>query len=163
MREFYGRGTRTGTRVSVEIPIPGHEPAREALLARDGTREMQGDLNMGSNEITDALRVTATALIQSNQQIVGDTVAGRRVVAKNQLEIQAGTNSTTIFHSHFKTLKDLSKLNCSSNERVTVSGGVVSCSALPGPPAQSAGSAGGACSGDGAGDCNCYCSNQCGA
>ncbi len=97
MREFYGRGTRTGTRVSVEIPIPGHEPAREALLARDGTREMQGDLNMGSNEITDALRVTATELIQSNQQIVGDTVAGRRVVAKNQLEIQAGTNSTTIF------------------------------------------------------------------
>ena len=163
MREFYGRGTRTGTQVSVEIPIPGHEPAREALLARDGTREMQGDLNMDSHLIEDALRVEATELIHSNQQVTaGSVIAAPRIIAKNRLSIQQGTEETNLYYSNLATLNDLSRLNCSSNERVTVSGGVASCSALPDPPAPSAGSAGGACSGAGAGDCRCPGDLQCG-
>ncbi len=175
MREFYGRGTRTGTQISVEIPIPGHEPAREALLARDGTRDMNGHI------VKEALQVRATQLVHSNSQITAPTIAGTKIVAKHQLHIENGElPGATLYYRNLNTLNELSKLNSSSNERATVSGGVASCSALPDPPAPSAGSAGGSCSGDSAGDCRCagdlicgisgssggcccYCANQCGA
>ena len=181
MREFYERGTRTGTQISVEIPIPGHEPAREALLARDGTRDMDGNLDMDGHRLTDALRVEATELIHSDQQVTaGNVIAAPEIIAKQKLSIDLGLNRETLYYQNLSTLNELSKLNCASDERVTISGGVANCSALPAPPTPGAGSAGGACSEDGLGDCNCpgdlqceisgssggcycYCSNQCGA
>ncbi len=123
---------------------------------------MDGDLDMDGHIVREALQLRATELVHSNQQITAPTIAGTAIVAKNRLSIQQGTEETNLYYSNLATLNDLSKLNCSSNERVTVSGGVASCSALPDPPAPSAGSAGGACSGDGAGDCRCPGDLQCG-
>ena len=37
--------------VVVIVPVPGHEVAREAMLARDGAKDMRGDLDMGNNNI----------------------------------------------------------------------------------------------------------------
>ena len=39
------------TRVRVGVPVPGHEAAREAVLARDGSRSMRGSLDVGGNDI----------------------------------------------------------------------------------------------------------------
>ena len=39
------------TQVVVTVPVPGHEAAREAMLARDGTKDMWGDLDMGDHNI----------------------------------------------------------------------------------------------------------------
>ncbi len=39
------------TQVVVIVPVPGHEAAREAMLARDGTKDMRGDLDMGDHNI----------------------------------------------------------------------------------------------------------------
>jgi len=55
------------------------------------------------------------------------------------------------------------------NERVTISGGVASCSSLPAPSTGSGAAAGDCgCSGDlicgvsgSSGGCHCYCANQC--
>ena len=37
--------------VVVIVPVPGHEAAREAMLARDGAKDMRGDLDMGDHNI----------------------------------------------------------------------------------------------------------------
>ncbi len=37
--------------VVVIVPVPGHEVAREAMLARDGARNMRGNLDMGNHNI----------------------------------------------------------------------------------------------------------------
>ena len=37
--------------VVVIVPVPGHEAAREAMLARDGAKDMRGDLDMGNHNI----------------------------------------------------------------------------------------------------------------
>ena len=47
-----GRTTPPDTWLEVIVPVPGHEAAREAMLARDGAKEMLGDLDMGNNNIT---------------------------------------------------------------------------------------------------------------
>ncbi len=39
------------TWVVVIVPVPGHEAAREAMLARDGAKAMRGDLDMGTHNI----------------------------------------------------------------------------------------------------------------
>lgn len=39
------------TWVVVTVPVPGHEAAREAMLARDGSKDMRGDLDMGDHNI----------------------------------------------------------------------------------------------------------------
>ncbi len=39
------------TQVVVIVPVPGHEAAREAMLARDGTKDMRGNLDMGDHDI----------------------------------------------------------------------------------------------------------------
>ena len=39
------------TQVVVIVPVPGHEAAREAMLARDGAKDMRGDLDMGDHNI----------------------------------------------------------------------------------------------------------------
>ena len=37
--------------VVVIVPVPGHETAREAMLTRDGAKDMRGDLDMGDHNI----------------------------------------------------------------------------------------------------------------
>jgi len=180
MREFYGRGTRTGTRISVEIPIPGHEPAREALLARDGTRDMDGNLDMDLHDLVDVgeadIRTTLTAgRIGSRIEITTPVL-----VVDDSITLNDPVDPTAAGHqvdgADFGFLNQIGSLNCSGSERVTISGGVASCSA---PPAPSTGSAGGGCSGAREGDCrcagdlicgvygssggcSCSCANQCG-
>ena len=39
------------SRVVVVVPVPGHEAAREAMLARDGAKDMRGNLDMGNHNI----------------------------------------------------------------------------------------------------------------
>ena len=53
-RLFPLNGRTTGTpptSVVVIVPVPGHEAAREAMLARDGAKDMRGDLDMGDHNI----------------------------------------------------------------------------------------------------------------
>ncbi|MDE2727419.1 MAG: hypothetical protein OXI19_05315, partial [Gemmatimonadota bacterium] len=57
-RLFPVSGAVSGTNVRVGVPVPGHEAAREAMLPRDGLRDMEGDLDMGGNEIANVDQVT---------------------------------------------------------------------------------------------------------
>ncbi len=53
-RLFPLNGRTTGASlhpVVVVVPVPGHEAAREAMLARDGAKDMRGDLDMGAHNI----------------------------------------------------------------------------------------------------------------
>ena len=113
VRQFHGRGTHTGTTASVEVPIPGHEPAREALLARDGTRGMSGDLDMDSNDIEDI-----------------DDIDARTITIGN----------VTINESRLQTLAQAAALNCSGTQRVSIAGGSASCVAVASTPTSSYGS-----------------------
>ena len=65
------------TRVRVGVPVPGHEAAREAVLAVDGSRNMRGNLDMDGNDITNLDRV----------EIDGQTINGE--VARLLLALQA--------------------------------------------------------------------------
>ena len=46
--------TTVGSTVSVSVPLPASIPALTHLLPRDGSRDMQGDLDMGGNSIKNA-------------------------------------------------------------------------------------------------------------
>jgi len=78
----YGRGTRTGTVVRVEIPIPGHEPARDALLARD----MAGDLDMGSHDLADVNAIDVVE-VRASRSIAEAEVTGIQVNASRSMRI----------------------------------------------------------------------------
>lgn len=158
VRQFYGRGTRTGTRISVEVPIPGHEPARDALLARDGTRDMDGDLDMDSHDLQDVGGITARTLsASSNISVGGSTLSGNRVSLLNQI----------------------AALNCTGSQRVMISGGSARCQAVTstGTSGGSGTSGSSSCRGASPSDCrcagdlycrttytgcSCSCMNQCG-
>lgn len=157
VREFYGRGTRTGSQISVEVPIPGHEPAREALLARDGTRDMDGDLDMDNFDLDDVGQInTNTLAATTNINVAGNTIDGSRVNFLNQI----------------------ARLNCSGDQRVMISGGTAKCETVQADSGGgNGGTSSGLCTGESPGDCNCpgdlncgmgytgcycYCANQCG-
>ncbi len=65
-------GTAAGAVVSLVVPIPGHESSHNELVARDGTRTMQGTLRFGTganidlngNSIARANAIVATGSIQ---------------------------------------------------------------------------------------------------
>lgn len=57
-RLFPVSGAVSGTSVRVGVPVPGHEAAREAMLPRDGLRDMEGNLDMGGNEIANVDQMT---------------------------------------------------------------------------------------------------------
>lgn len=86
-REFPNTGSVLGTILRVEVPVPGHEPAREAMLPRDGTRDMDGDLDMDGNDIDDVATInvggedlTGTAVDFIND-LAALTCTGNRVVS----------------------------------------------------------------------------------
>lgn len=178
MREFYGRGTRSGARISVEVPIPGHEPAREALLARDGTRDMDGDLDMDNHDLEDVDEITTNTITAVN-----------RITASTMSATNINVGGNTVDGTRAGFLNQIAALNCTGDQRVMISGGTASCSALPAPLAppaptklQCSGAKPGSCSGmpssgcggevlkcalSGNGGCHCYCQdtdpdNQCG-
>ena len=68
-REFPNTGSVAGTTLRVEVPVPGHEPAREAMLPRDGTRDMDGDLDMDGNDIDDVATINV-----GGEDLTGTTV-----------------------------------------------------------------------------------------
>ena len=68
-RLFPVSGAVTGTSVRVGVPVPGHEAAREAMLPRDGLRNMEGDLNLGGNEIANVDQMTL-----NGETLTGTTV-----------------------------------------------------------------------------------------
>ncbi len=63
-REFLGLATRTGSVVSIEVPVPGHEPARDSLLRLDGSRDMTGDLGLATNDISNAEEVRVNTEVE---------------------------------------------------------------------------------------------------
>ncbi len=69
-REFPGYATVSGSTVTVEIPVPGHEPARDSLLALDGSRDMSGNLGLATNDISNADEVR----VNTRVQVGGNTV-----------------------------------------------------------------------------------------
>ena len=98
-RELFGQGTVTGTTVSVEVPVPGHEPARDSLLRLDGTRDMTGDLGLATNDISNAEEVRVNT------------------------RVQVGTN--TVSPNTVRFLNGAQGLGCSTG--VTISGSTASC------------------------------------
>ena len=184
-REFHGRATRTGTRVSVEVPIPGHEPARDALLARDGTRDMDGNLDMDRHDLVDVGDVDINGNADVDLVLSATDISARRIITTSNIIVDDALSindpADPLADSHrvdghdLQTLNQLNALNCTSNQRVTISAGQASCADLPAPPSTASSlSCAGAKSGDcgclgdlicgigGGGTCYCYCANQCG-
>ena len=89
-REFPGQAGGTGSTVAIEIPIPGHEPARDALLARDGTRAMEDALNMDSNDLDNAGTVNAQEVVTTGNLNVGGE--GLQPTGVRFLNLLAGLN-----------------------------------------------------------------------
>ena len=110
VREFPNTGTRTGGTVEVTVPIPGHEPARNALLARDGSRGMDGNLDMDSHDLEDAGVITANTLSATSSINVGGT-------AMNE--------------SGVRLVNQIASLNCTGSQRVNITGGRASCATAP--------------------------------
>lgn len=73
-REFLGLASRTGSVVSIEVPVPGHEPARDSLLRLDGTRDMTGDLGLATNDISNAEEVFVNTEVEIGGNPVSPTV-----------------------------------------------------------------------------------------
>jgi type II secretory pathway pseudopilin PulG len=55
----------TGTTVTGEVVVPGAESAHDALLPRDGSRAMTGNLNMGGNSISNASTIEANSWLRT--------------------------------------------------------------------------------------------------
>lgn len=60
--------------VTLEIPVPGHETSHEALLPRDGTREMLADLDFGGFSAINVDRVEATGTVQGSRGVLTEDV-----------------------------------------------------------------------------------------
>ena len=78
---------RAAHEVVVIVPVPGHEVAREAMLARDGAKDMLGDLDMGNNNI---VGVDDEIVIGGQQLNTGD------VDLLNQMSALTCTNAVQI-------------------------------------------------------------------
>ena len=79
------------TWVVVTVPVPGHEAAREALLARDGAKEMTDDLDMGNNNIknvADEIMIGGQPLNTDNVDLLNQMSA---LNCPNAVQINAGT------------------------------------------------------------------------
>lgn len=98
-RELLGLADRTGSVVSIEVPVPGHEPARDSLLRLDGTRDMTGDLGLATNDISNAEEVRVNT------------------------RVRVGTN--TVSPNTVRFLNGAYGLGCSTG--VTISGSAASC------------------------------------
>jgi len=133
----YGRGTRTGTVVRVDIPIPGHEPARDALLARD----MAGDLDMGSHDLADVNAIDVVE-VRASRSIAGAEVTGIQVNASRSMRIDGneldGTAGTVDRQCRRELQRDGGRRLCCAGDLIC---GIYSSSR----------------------GCRCYCANQCGA
>ena len=105
-RRFPLTGAAVGKTVRVGVPVPGHEEAREAVLARDGARDMLGDLDMGGNNIAD------TNLMQSTRV----TVTGDEIILDGQ----------TLHKNDIQLLQEIAALDCRDGA-VRVAGRTASC------------------------------------
>ena len=105
-RRFPLTGATVGKTVRVGVPVPGHEESREGVLARDGAKDMLGDLDMGGNNIAD------TNLMQSTRLTVtsGEITMGGQTLHKNDVQL----------------LQEIAALDC-QNGTVRVTGRVATC------------------------------------
>jgi len=62
----------SGNTVNGEVVVPGAESSHDALLPRDGSRAMTGNLNMGGNSITGAANISATGYIYTPSYMQAD-------------------------------------------------------------------------------------------
>ena len=79
------------TWVVVVVPVPGHEAAREAMLARDGAKDMRGDLDMGSHNIVgvdDEIVIGGEGLNTDDVNLLNQMSA---LNCSNAIQINAGT------------------------------------------------------------------------
>lgn len=96
-REFPNTATVNGTTVEVEVPVPGHEPARNALLARDGERAMTGNLDMGGNDILidgEALTGTTVRFLETLASLECSGTQRVRVVSGQPVCVSTGNTKT---------------------------------------------------------------------
>ena len=110
-RRFPLTGAAVGKTVRVGVPVPGHEEAREAVLARDGAKDMLGALDMGGNNIgqagsVDAVNMQSTMLTVTGNEI---SIGGRR-----------------LHRNDVKLLGELAALNCRDGA-VRVEGRAATC------------------------------------
>ena len=105
-RRFPLTGATVGKTVRVGVPVPGHEADRDGVLARDGARDMLGDLDMGGNNIGDL------DLMQSNRLTVTDD------------QIRVG--GRTLHKRDVKLLQEIAALDCRDGS-VRVMGRVATC------------------------------------
>ena len=105
-RRFPLTGAAVGKTVRVGVPVPGHEEARDAVLARDGDKPMLGDLDMGGHNLGGTNRVQSTSLTVSSDEIT----LGGQTLHKNDVQL----------------LQSLAALDCQDGG-VRVAGGAATC------------------------------------
>ena len=105
-RRFPLTGATVGKTVRIGVPVPGHEESRAGLLARDGAKDMLGDLDMGGNNIGDL------DLMQSARLTVtgGEITMGGQSLHKNDIQL----------------LQEIAALDCQAGS-VRVAGRVATC------------------------------------
>ncbi len=125
-REFPGTASVSGTVVSIEIPIPGHEPARDSLLALDGSRPMSGDLGLDAHDIADADEVGVRT----------DVRVGNRVSVTREIDVGSRiiVGGEAVAPGIIRFLNGAGSLGCSGDDRVTISGTTARCAPLPACP-----------------------------
>ena len=115
VRLFPLNGAVVGTLVRVGTPVPGHEAARDAVLARDGIKDMLGNLDMGGNDIGNLVELGAT-------RVDADTVDADTVDAQ-----ALSVNGQPLTSAAIAMMQQLATLNCPGT--IGITGGVASCSA----------------------------------
>ena len=109
-RQFPLTGSAAGKTVRVGVPVPGHEEARDAVLARDGARDMLGDLDMGGHNIGDLDLMQSTRLV----------VTGNAITLDGQ----------TLHKNDIQLLQEIAALDCHTGV-VRVTGRVATCVISP--------------------------------
>ena len=134
-RLFPLTGAVSGTSVRVGVPVPGHEPARDAVLARDGAKAMLGSLDMDGHDIValddlGAARVD-TARVDAGQANVRDLLTDSLAVGGSEIQV-AGE----VLEEHtIRFLNSLASMNCGTSQRVRVAGGTPTCVSVELPSA----------------------------
>ena len=81
-RLFPLNGAVVGTRVRVGTPVPGHEAARDAVLSRDGVKNMLGNLDLGGNDIDNAAELNADLVRAKRARLIEDMNRGDACIRK---------------------------------------------------------------------------------
>lgn len=128
-RLFPLNGAVSGTLVRIGVPVPGHEQARNAVLARDGNKAMLGSLDMDGHDIENLANVEA-------RHVNVDGAVNALSLASDSLSISGEEmllNGVRLTDDAVGFLNRLAALNCGTAQRVRVSSSTPTCVSVTTP------------------------------